>query len=124
VGIVVDDVPFGNGSVYIFFAVLLCLHCDSYVFSRKYVEVESEMCFVCDLVFTTEIPSRDVVDWLHANTLNQNNHTVESSWSPNTPTSAATYFLGFCLTILFVRNFLYDVAFFNLFQWNVAYISS
>jgi len=38
--IVVDDVPFVNGSVYIFLVVLLCLHCGSYVFSRKYVEVE------------------------------------------------------------------------------------
>jgi len=41
---VVDDVPFGDGSVYIFLAVLLCLHYNSYVFSKTYVEVESEVC--------------------------------------------------------------------------------
>jgi len=43
--IVVDDVPFVNGSVYIFLVVLLCLHCGSYVFSRKYVEVELKCVF-------------------------------------------------------------------------------
>jgi len=57
VDVVVDDVPFVNGSLYIFCAVLLCLYCGSYVISRKYVEVDCKMCFLCHLVFTLEIPS-------------------------------------------------------------------
>jgi len=69
VDVVVNDVPFVNGSLYIFCAVLLCLYCGSYVFSRKYVE----------------------------NTLNHNNHIPGSSFSRNTPTSANRYFLHFCL---------------------------
>jgi len=47
-GDVVDDIPFRDGSVYIFFALLLCLHCDSYILSRTYVEVESEVCSVSE----------------------------------------------------------------------------
>ena len=57
VNVVVDDVPFVNGSLYIFCAVLLCLYCGSYVFSRKYVEVDCTMYFLCHLVFTPKIPS-------------------------------------------------------------------
>ena len=37
---VVDDDPFGNGPIYMVFAVLLCWYCNSYIFSRIYEGVD------------------------------------------------------------------------------------